>query len=77
MCDPLLASNAAIKLTNENLTLILGYTCSKVPRSTLSVYINNALVIPFSATKINLIDYGATLIFSAPRPAIISKIIYS
>ncbi|MDR2302810.1 MAG: branched-chain amino acid ABC transporter substrate-binding protein [Deltaproteobacteria bacterium] len=67
-CIPDNAAKAALKLASENLTLILGHTCSGATRSALSAYNNKVIMISSSATEISLTDDGASPYFFRTTP---------
>jgi branched-chain amino acid transport system substrate-binding protein len=67
-CIPENAANAALKLASQNLTLILGHTCSGATRSALSAYGNKVIMISSSATEVSLTDDGASPYFFRTTP---------
>ncbi|MDR0621871.1 MAG: branched-chain amino acid ABC transporter substrate-binding protein [Deltaproteobacteria bacterium] len=77
-CIPENAANAALKLASQNLTLILGHTCSGATRSALSAYNNKVIIISSSATEVSLTDDGANPYFfrTTPRDDAQSKFQY-
>ncbi|MDR1111353.1 MAG: branched-chain amino acid ABC transporter substrate-binding protein [Deltaproteobacteria bacterium] len=67
-CRPDLAPEAALKLANQGLKLIMGHTCSGATRSALSSYNNRVILISSSATEVALTEDGASPYFFRTTP---------